>query len=361
MADLMSGTYTYEGLKRKYGNFMVPAVRVRMGGIEITANKAVRIQEVQADLSIEHAGSVRVVMGQCYDYEKSTLNRQIKSHAVLGNLFEAELGYGSDTLKIFKGYIAAVDVGFDSEEGITVAVTALDVRRLMMTGGSHYRLYDVKKYSAAFEEVMKPYKKLCTVKADTTEEELETPLSQSDTDYNFITRELIGTGKADREFFVLGDKAYFRAPRSSSSPVIELGIGRGLFSFERSSRYIHHEVEVIGYDPGGEKRVCGSAKAQTSDPQSSALAAAGKRVFTAPDAVTQAQADARARAIADRMTAKCQTGRVVCVGLPQIVPGRFVKISKLDSDLNRKYYVKEVHHSMDESGFITSFEIEGWE
>lgn len=361
MADLMSGTYTYEGLKKKYGRFMVPAVKIRMGGMELTSNKAVRIREVQADLSLSHAGSVRVVISQCYDYEQSALNKQVKSQAVLGNVLEAELGYGSDTLLVFKGYIAAVDVSFDAEEGIRVIVTALDVRKLMMTGGSHYRLYDVKKYSEAFDELMKPYKKLCTVKTDATKEQLETPLSQSDTDYNFVTKELIGTGRADREFFVLGDKAYFREPRSSKSPVIELGIGNGLYSFERSSRYINHDVEVIGYDPGGEKTVRGTAKAKTADKQASALAEPGKRVLTAPDAVTQAQADARAKAIAERMTAQCQTGQVVCIGLPQIVPGRFVKFVKLDSDLNRKYYVKEVRHSIDENGFVTSFEIEGWE
>lgn len=361
MADLMSGTYTYDGLKKKYGNFMVPAFKIRVGGTDLAANKNIKICEIQADLSLSHAGSVRVVFSQCYDYENSALNAQLKKSAVPGNVLEAELGYGSDTLMVFKGYIASVDVNFDAEDGITLSVTAMDARRLMMTGGSHYRLYEVKKYSEAFDEIMKPYKKLCSVRSEATKEELETPVSQTDTDYNFVTRELIGSGKADREFFILGDTAYFREPRSSKSPVIELGIGSGLLSFERSSRYIHHEVEVIGYDPGGQNRVSAAATAKPDGRQTEALSSPGKRVWSAPDAVTEAQAKARARAIADRLVAGNQIGRIVCVGLPQIVPGRFVKLSKLDSDLNKKYYVKEVQHRVDENGFVTTVETEGWE
>lgn len=360
MADLMSGTYTYDSLRKKYADFAVPAAKFKIGGTDLMGNKKLDIQSIEANLSLTHAGSVQIVIGGCYDYEKSSFDSQLKAKAVLGNVVEAEFGYGSSTVLVFKGYVAAVDVNFEEEEGITMTITAMDVRRLMMTGGCHYLLHDVKNYSEAFEAVMKPYKKLCTVKVDATNDKLETPLSQTATDYDFITRDLIGTGRAEREFFVLGDKAYFRKPKSAASPVLSLGIGLGLISFERSSGYVDHEIQVVGYDPGGQKKVSGKAKAKTKEKQAQALASPGTVVYTAPDAATEAQAKARAKAIAERAVAECQTGTVRCVGLPQIVPGRFVEFVKMDSTLNKKYYVTEVCHRYDETGFETTFEVGGW-
>lgn len=360
MADLMAGTYTYEELEKKYRRFQVPAAKIKIDGSDIVSNQKIYVQEIRVILSLCYSGSVQVVVTRCYDYKNHALDPEMKSKAVPGKVLEAELGYGSDTFPIFKGYISAVDVEFDAVDGISMTITAMDVRRLMMTGGAHYLMHDVKNYSDAFEAVMKPYKKLCSVVTDATDDKLETPLSQTVSDYDFVTQELIGTGKADREFFVVGDKAYFRKPRSSESPVIGLGIQKGLYHFERSGGYINYEVEVIGYDPAGQKTISGKAMAKSSDTQASALSEPGKRIWTAPDVVTEAQAKDRAKTQADRLAAISQTGRIECVGLPQIVPGRYVEIKKLDSMLDKKYYVTEVEHQIGEDGFVTNFEFGGW-
>lgn len=360
MADLMAGTYTYDALEKKYGRFKVPAAKIKIDGSDIVSSKKIFVQEIRVCLSLSHAGSVQVVIGRCYDQKNHALASEITGKAVLGKVLEAELGYGSDTLPIFKGYIAAVDIGFDAEDGISVTITAMDVRRLMMTGGAHYLLHNVKNYSDAFEAVMASYKKLCKIVTDPTSDSLETPISQTVSDYDFITMELTGKGKADREFFVLGDKAYFRKPRCVEAPVIALGIQKGLYHFERNSGYIDQEVQVIGYDPAGQKQIVGTARAKTTEQQASALAEPGRRIWTAPEVATEAQAKARAKALADHLVAKNQTGQVRCVGLPQIVPGRYIKIEKMDSMLDKKYYVTEVEHQIGPGGFITSFEVGGW-
>lgn len=360
MADLMSGSYSFESLEKKYKGFCVPAAKIKIGGTDIMSNKKIHVQELKVSLSLRHAGSVQVVLVDCYDYEKHALDAEVSGKAVPGNVLEAALGYGSDTLTVFKGYIASVEVRFDAEEGMSVVVTALDVRRLMMTGGAHYRLHEVKNYSDAFAAVMKPYKKLCSTVVDATSDALENPLSQTSSDYDFIVRELIGKGKAEREFFVLNDKAYFRKPKSAKTPILSLSIQKGLYRFERALSYINDQVEVIGYDPASEKSIAGSASAKTSEKQTAALAESGKRILTATDGITEAQAKARAGALAEQLVARYQTANIACVGLPQIVPGRYVEITKLDSALDRKYYVTEVEHRIDAGGFVTEFETGGW-
>ena len=45
-------------------------------------------------------------------------------------------------------------------------------------------------------------------------------------------------------------------------------------------------------------------------------------------------------------------------GLPELRPGRFVKVSGLSQPLNGSYYVHTVRHTLDETGFETNFEAE---
>ena len=49
------------------------------------------------------------------------------------------------------------------------------------------------------------------------------------------------------------------------------------------------------------------------------------------------------------------------VGLPELVPGRFVSLKGLDSDLDLDYYIREVRHEIGSDGFSTTLEIGGWE
>ena len=54
----------------------------------------------------------------------------MKDLAVLGKEVEVSLGYVSSFQKVFKGFLASVEMTLDAEDGITVEFTALDVRWL---------------------------------------------------------------------------------------------------------------------------------------------------------------------------------------------------------------------------------------
>ena len=49
------------------------------------------------------------------------------------------------------------------------------------------------------------------------------------------------------------------------------------------------------------------------------------------------------------------------MGLPELVPGRFITLGGLDKDLNNDYYIKEVQHDFGSDGFSTRMEIGGWD
>ncbi len=361
MADLMTSTWEYSSLESQYKNFRVPAVSFTVGGTDLI-KKGVSLKSVEAVLNLEGASSVNVVFNGGYDVKNGSFNSTLKSAAVLGKTVELSLGYQSSLKTIFKGYLSNVRITASADEGYLMEFVALDARRLMMTDNNHAREYKIKNYSDAVAEVLKRYAKLCSAKVDATSENLKNGLLwQRGSDYDFITKELIGSGRTDREFFVSVDKVYFRKPRSVSSPVITLKPGGGLISVVRDAEYINRTIEILGFDPASGKSVSGKSAAKTKENMSDPVGGAGEWYISDPACSSASQAGNWAKALADSALTKCQKAEISCVGLPEIIPGRFIKIERVDSLVNKKYYITRVTHRCSEAGFFTDIETEGWE
>ena len=67
------------------------------------------------------------------------------------------------------------------------------------------------------------------------------------------------------------------------------------------------------------------------------------------------QAKDLAQAAAKKAKARSMSGRCKTIGLPEIVPGRYIKISNIGS--SNSYYIKSVSHSFGDGGFTTDFEL----
>lgn len=231
-----------------------------------------------------------------------------------------------------------------------------------MLTGSQYKLHDVKNYSDAFKTIIGKYSKLCSPEIEATSDNLESPISQTQDDYHFVTKELIQNGKADREFFILGDKAYFRTPRKVKGPIITLQYGRELLALKTDEAYRDLKIEVIGCDEDTQTVITGKATVNKASGQKSLITEKPEFFLTDSSITTQKRATDKAQMIADREEWKAQTGQGVTVGIPEIVPGRYIKVDKLDSSLcDHKYYLKTVIHEINGEEYRTMFQIEGWE
>jgi phage protein D len=135
---------------------------------------------------------------------------------------------------------------------------------------------------------------------------------------------------------------------------------RELLSFAMMSHYIDMKVVVSGYDPEAQETVSATATAKSKDSQSSIITTPPEIYFIDPDADSLEKAKTRANAIAERELYKSCIGTGKLVGLPEVVPGRFLEVESLDSLANRKYYITEVVHTIDTETFTTTFEIGGW-
>lgn len=356
MADLMSGSYTFAQLQQKYANFLAPAAKVKIDGTDIASAWGLAVDDLNITVSLEEAGSCNFTVVNAYDLQKRQFKDDCKNNLIPGAVIEVSLGYGSDLTLVFKGYISEVSVAFG--EMPTYSCTAMDVRRLMMDGGDTYLIHQVKSYSAAFWEVMERYAKLTPQKeVDDTPDQFE-QLAQMNNDYQFVTMVLCKNG--DREFFVIGGKAYFRKPQKVAVPIVTLEWGRDLLSFSRNSMYQDFEVQVVGYDDENKEVIQGEAREKNDEKQSQVISEVQATLKADPSIKDLQAANEAAKKEAEERKKRAQSGSAVCIGLPEIVPGRFIKLEKLDSMLDKKYYVNKVQHAFGSDGFTTNIEIKGW-
>ncbi len=351
----MSGTYTYNALANKYKNFHTPAFKIKIGGKDVVSSMKLAIENLSVDISMGSASACSFSIANAYDIEKRAFDKSIKSKLALGSVVEVELGYLSVTTLVFKGYITNVGVEYGGPPSLSI--TAMDVRRLMMDGKERNIKHDVKNYSDAFMEVMKRYEKLSpSPKVDKTDEKLESVYQRS-SDYDFIKKI---ARLADREFFVIAGKTYFRIPRSSTRSIMTLEWGKDLQSFSRDLFYQVIDVQVIGYDEEKKEAVVGTAREKSDGSIKEVISQSQPTVISDPMATDLKKAKKRAEAEAKKQKHKAQSGNGSCIGLPEIVPGRFITLKKLDPSIDGDYYITSVRHSVGTDGFSTSFRVGGW-
>lgn len=356
MADLMTGKVSYRQLADQYANFIVPTVKIKVNGLDVVKMQSFMVYELKMNLSIDMASSVIIKLAHLYDIKSHSFSKQAKSTFQLGTIVEVELGYLSTTKKLFRGYVEMV--GVEMEERELFVVTLMDVKRLMMISGKKNLLYNVKNYSDAFKQVMANYSAVCSVSVDATNDQLKHPISQMTNDYDFVMTELIQKGRVNREFLVFAGTAHFRKPHKVTMPIMTMRYGRELVDFSVAHCYKDLKIQVIGVDDQqnvikGEKGVKGilsQKKIVTQTP-----------VFTVgdPSADTKDKAMTKAETIARKEKEKCCIGHARTIGIPEIVPGRYIEVENLDSMLNKKYYITEVVHLYTRESFTTQFEIGG--
>ena len=98
MADLMTDAYEYESLRKTYKNFTTPAVKFKIGGTDVIQKKELQVLSVETTLSLNSAGSARIVLGGCYDYKNGSFDKTVKDLAVNGNDLRA-LGYEGKAIR----------------------------------------------------------------------------------------------------------------------------------------------------------------------------------------------------------------------------------------------------------------------
>ena len=141
---------------------------------------------------------------------------------------------------------------------------------------------------------------------------------------------------------------------------MSVALGRELLRLSTMADYLDTEIEVIGYDPVNSKSISSKKAIKSSESLTSVLTPAQQQFFIDPDADSEEKAKVRAGSISERMKLKSCFAEGELIGIPEIVPGRFLKVEDVDDMVDKSFYLSEVTHYWTEASFRTSFEARGW-
>lgn len=365
----------YEDLRAKYEEFDLPTVEIKVNDKSITdAKRSFGISDVDVELTAGfEASTASFSIYNAYDYDDAQFDFDaIKNYVLIGSSVQIYMGYKTTLQEVFRGVITRVNFLIEEGEPPCVQVSAMDVKAVMMANRYHKAL-SAKSYSEAVKEILGQgvYESLkndntivsleisdtpdqSPVGVDTgTQEESDRMIEMvGESDYEFVTR---AAKKYNYEFFVLGGRVYFRAAKcdNSSQLTVTPDVSIKRLSVEYDVTGLAESVEVRGLDVGKAKLLSKSQKNSNKLSQGSkakSLISGSKFVFIDPSAYSAEDTSYRANYLMEDMMYRYGTLELEMIGIPDILPGKFINIKNVGKVISNEFYVQSVRHYMNRDG-----------
>lgn len=363
----------YSDLRSKYDEFDLPTVEIRVNDKDINeANRGFGISDVDVELTAGfEASTASFSIYNAYNYSETEFDFDaVKDYVLIGSMVQIFMGYTTTLQEVFRGVITRVNFLIEDGESPCVRVSAMDVKAVMMANRYHKAL-SAKSYSEAIKEVLGQgvYE---TLKNDNVITELEiadtpdhSPAGTSgneetdhmiemvgESDYEFVVRT---AKKFNYEFFVLGGIVYFRYAKCDNTSQLtvtpEIQIKR--LSVEYDMTGLTESIEVRGLDVGKAKLLTKTKKNSNKLSQGSkakSLITGSKFVYIDPSVYSTEDASYRASYLLEDMMYRYGTLELEMIGIPDILPGKFIHISDVGKVISNEFYVQSVRHYMNKSG-----------
>lgn len=352
--SLMSGSTSLEQLKKKYEDFKRFSLEISVDGTKMSADQDIHIYHLNLDLTSGlEASGCSFLVGGCYSFEDQDFDKKAEKFQI-GAKIEIFLGY-QKVESVFEGYINAVSYEFGLEEEPVIRVRGMDAKGLLMKN-RRLEAFKEKKADAVVKKLLseQPVSHFLSGKSIDSCPEEEVPLrSGMKTDYEIIA-EL--ARKLGYEFFIIQGKAYFQKGQKNTSPITtltpEFGVQECICSV--SGNTLVQSVEVRSIHSGNGKLISGSSKLTGSfGKKASKLYQGTTQVFYEAGVSSPKEAGDRAEARMEEIKSGFGSLELVCRGIPELVPGRFLKLDGFSSSVNGSYYIRSVTHSCSPDGFQT--------
>jgi len=362
VASLLKSRSSFAQLKRKYQGFQAPTIKILIENVEINENLSAVVQDLTIDLTSEyHASGCVFIIQSAYLEKESKFSPKLADKLIqLGCKVSVAIGYVK-TETVFQGYITQISYIFDNEtESPSIKVECIDAKGLLMKN-QRLQIFKEEKVSGAIEGILSQQPYSSYISGKTIENSLfneDIIRSNMETDYEFIVRQAKRTGY---EFFILQNSVYFRKTPTSETPVLKISHNEELISAEINfdANSLVNKIEVRSIDTKNNEVISAIAKstAKFSKGQTvSRLCSGTSKIFFEPDLKSKDEAQKRAKIILEQHENMFGKIECKCIGIPEIVPGRFIKIDGLMPQGNLTYYITNVKHELNSDGFQTFFE-----
>ncbi len=385
---------TYSDLLKKYNHFRRPALEVEVDGNVFSEDgkSRIAISDVTIDLSAGFEASQAVfTLYNVYDQAATSFNfKSAKKYILLGSVVKLYLGYDKSGPMVFAGVITKVNFIYEQGEIPGIQVTAMDVKAVMMANSCSKQL-TAKTYGDAVKEIFNQtvYENLKSDGAiteltigstpdggaagaagaltggagggaaagaagDTANATDKTIEMVGESDYEFVVKV---AKKYNMDFFIHAGQVVLRTAKSDSSTLMEI-------TNEASIQYLNVEyditsqvglVEVRGLDAGKAKVLTGKAKNSNKLSQGNkakSLISNSTYVYLDPSATSTEEAQYRAKYIQEDRTYRLATLELTMVGIPELVPGRFIKLKGFGTGVDNNYYIQTLRHTLNSEGMF---------
>ncbi len=384
--------FNFGDLKSKYDTFREPKVILTIDGNDMDYEDGLAVSEVEVELTGGYEASIATVtlMG-CFDADSRSFNiKDTKKYLFMGSSIIIYLGYGSAVREVFRGFIARVHFiipRFIKEEIPAIELTCMDVKGLLMANRHSKRLKS-QYYSDAVKEVLEansfimqkdssgknftelnisntPDKPQGAGGGDaggagggqqkTTDKRVE---MVEESDYDFIVK---AAKRYNFEFFVVGSNLYFIEAKKNTNPLIELNPMMGMLDLDvgYDMTGLVKSVFVRNIDMDQGKYIGNKQKSKSKismGNKAKPLIENQSMVYIDPTTDSKEEAGYRASYLMDSIDYRLGSMTGVYVGMPEIIPGRFITLTDFGQPLNNNYYITTVRHSMTPNSFTTRFE-----
>ncbi len=368
--------FSYSTLESDYNGFADPISQIFINGEDIRDNKGgVTVSDILVELTCGfEAGQAAFSLYDCYNYTSTRFEYdKVSSYTNIGSQVRVCLGYMGATREVFRGIIVRVEFVVDDSDAPHVRVTAMDVKSIMMANHYHKRL-NAQSYSAAIKEIftqsvymdMKgPTGVISNLSISDTPDTFDIPTGTDspdtiemvgESDYEFIVR---AAKKFNYEFFCVGGSVYFRSARADSSTLISITNHAKVFNLNVSYDVtgLVNKVVVRGLDAGKAKVISSQAvntNKISAKPMARSLISNSEYVYIDPTVTAIVDAQRRSWYLHDTMAYKFGSLDMEIMGLPEVVPGRFINLDKFGSTVSNEFYVTTVQHRLPTTGRYTT-------
>lgn len=374
------GKITYSSLQSKYLDFGHPRAAVIIGGKAFASEgNSVIIGEVHVEITSGFEASVASF--RLYDVFDASTGKfryeKVKTQIIMGNSVTIQLGYMKSLETVFVGFISGVTFGYELGGLPYIEVTAMDIKGIMM-GGTYANQLTATNYSSAVKEVLArtgegklqqmggitqapaitntPDAAGAGAGRTTSKSSPNTVEMVSESDYEFVVR---AAKRYNYEFFVDRGKVLFRPAKSDASTLMELGVRKGIrtFNIEYSITGVVGKIEARAMDPGNGKVISASSNFNntiSTSNKAKQLMGKGTKVYLDSSITSAEEAESRVKSLMEQMSYRLGSIEADCVGIPELVPGRFVEVNGMGVPVDNKFYITTVNHDFTgDEGFRT--------
>ncbi len=347
-------------------SYYAPTVEVKINGKELKAEVSKIISSLTIEQEINKCNNFRfTVQDELKGGKFKWLGDDLFKY---GNDISIKMGYSNKKSKMLEGKIQKISANFFQGLAPTFTVEGMDSAYKFLMEKSDAETFKEKTNS----EIVKSIAGKVHLKPVVEDTKHVYPIKRKkggEPYFEFIER--LAKESENFEFYITDEKLFFAKPKTAKEkkPILTLRWAHELISFQPTLNTSEPYTEVIvrSWDRKGKKKIEASAKAgeeekQEGDKQSSSKIAKkiyGDVVKVVTETPVKSVKEAKKLALSKLKEASDNfiKGQGETIGVPEIKPGVLIEIQGLGEWFSGKYYVEKTTHTLDSSGYRTSFHV----